>query len=75
MKIIYILIPLLIFNNCSFDNKTGIWKTDSDIKIQKDEFSEFKDLSIKNTSFNKIIPINKDYKFKKFNRINPEMDW
>ncbi len=72
MKIIYILIPLLIFNNCSFDNKTGIWKTDSDIKIQKDEFSEFQDLSIANKSFNKIITINKNYKFKKFNTINPK---
>ena len=72
MKIIYILITLLIFNNCSFDNKTGIWKTDSDIKIQKDEFSEFQDLSIANKSFNKIITINKNYKFKKFNTINPK---
>ena len=72
MKLFYVLIILLIFNNCSFDNKTGIWKNDSSSIIEKDEFSEFKDLSIKNTSFNKIIPINKDYKFKKFNRINPE---
>ena len=72
MKLFYVLIVLLIFNNCSFDNKTGIWKTDSGRTIEEDEFSEFKDLSIKNTSFDKIIPINKDYKFKKFNRINPE---
>ena len=58
MKLFYVLIILLIFNNCSFDNKTGIWKNDSSSIIEKDEFSEFKDLSIKNTSFNKIIPIN-----------------
>ena len=72
MKLFYVLIIFLIFNNCSFDNKTGIWKTESSKTIEKDEFSEFKDLSIKNTSFDKIIPINKDYKFKKFNIINPE---
>ena len=72
MKVFYVLIILLIFNNCSFDNKTGIWKTDTGIKIKKDEFSEFQDLSIANTSFDKIIPISKDYKFKKFNKINPE---
>ena len=54
MKVFYVLIILLIFNNCSFDNKTGIWKTDICIKIKKDEFSEFQDLSIANTSFDKI---------------------
>jgi outer membrane protein assembly factor BamB len=70
MNLFYVLIILLIFTNCSFDNKTGIWKSDSDSKIKQDEFSEFKDLSVANNSFDKIIPINKNYEFKKFNIIN-----
>ena len=31
-KVIFFLILLIIFANCSFDNKTGIWKDDSVVK-------------------------------------------
>ena len=29
MKFFYALIILILFQNCSFDNKTGIWKNDN----------------------------------------------
>ena len=35
MKLINYLIILIFLNNCSFDNKSGIWKNESQISIKK----------------------------------------
>jgi outer membrane protein assembly factor BamB len=65
MKIFYALIILIILNNCSFDNKTGIWKNENKIsKETNDVFTEFEDLSISNTTFNEIINKPDDFIFK-----------
>ena len=56
MKFFYALIILLFFQNCSFDNKTGIWKNKGDTPIEKKNiFSEFETLSSSNQSFNEIL--------------------
>lgn len=65
MKLFYLLIILIFFNNCSFDNKTGIWKNKNIIsKEESDIFSEFEKLSNFNSSFNKIIQRPENFIFK-----------
>ncbi len=65
MKLFYALIILIIFNNCSFDNKTGIWKNENIIsKKTNDVFSEFEELSSSVSSFNETIKTPEDFIFK-----------
>ena len=65
MKFFFILIIFILSQGCSFDNKTGIWKNDNSIsKVDNNIFEEFETLSLSTTSFDKIIPINKSFKFK-----------
>ncbi|MDC1092659.1 hypothetical protein OAS35_00975 [Pelagibacteraceae bacterium] len=71
MKLIYSLIILVLLQNCSFDNKTGIWKnTDQVSKKKNNIFKEFKEISPLKESFNKIISLDKNHKFKKNSSIN-----
>ena len=64
MKLIYAIVILTILNNCSFDNKTGIWKNENiPSKETNDIFSEFKDLSTLNNSFDEIIKKSDDFIF------------
>ena len=43
MKLFYVLVILIIFQSCSFDNKTGIWKNENSISNKdNDLFNEFK---------------------------------
>ena len=72
MKIFLLYLMLIFLNNCSFDDKSGIWKNDSNIyKNKKDSFSQFKSISTSIDPFNEIIQIKKDYKFKLSKKINP----
>jgi len=65
MKLIYVLIILILFNNCSFDSKSGIWKNENVISKKDDNiFEEFETLSSPTDSFEKIVSINDNYKFK-----------
>ena len=65
MKFFYILIILILFQSCSFDNKSGIWKNENIIsKKDNDIFKEFENLSSSTSTFNQIIPISKNFKFK-----------
>ena len=65
MKLFYVLIILIFFQNCSFDNKTGIWKNEN-IKIKKNDdiFKEFKKISKSSDAFNKIIHVKKNFTFR-----------
>ena len=46
MKIFHILAIILLFYNCSFDNKTGIWKNEvSILEDNKNLFKEFNKIS------------------------------
>ena len=75
MKFLNILILILFLQNCSFDQKSGIWKnddtnTDSNNKI----FKDFQKLSSSNELFDKIVKIDKDFKFKSLAPIN-NLEW
>ena len=65
MKLFYYLIILFLLNNCSFDNKTGIWKDGKeDLKKSDNLFKEFKTISILKDSFNEIITLDNKKKIK-----------
>ena len=71
MKLFYVIIFLLFFQNCSFDNKTGIWKNENSVsKKDINLFEAFEPLSSTNKTFDKIIPVNKDLKFTATSSIN-----
>ena len=56
MKILSILIFFLFFSNCSFDNKTGIWKNSNDISKKKENgLSDFKKIYTEQKLFSEII--------------------
>ena len=75
MKLFYALIIIFCLQNCSFDNKTGIWKNENNLtKKESDLFKEFKALSSSNESFNSIILPKKNYKIKLSNSIN-NLEW
>ena len=45
MKFLIIIIISITLINCSFDNRTGIWKNENPIQ-KKDQFEKFEKLSI-----------------------------
>ena len=72
MKIFLLYFFFILFNNCSFDNKSGIWKNENNIdKNQKDNFKQFKNVSTSIDPFTEIIEIKKNYEFKLSRKINP----
>ncbi len=64
MKFFYLFILLFFIWNCSFDDKSGIWKNEN-ISQNSDNnvFKEFRKLSLANDQFNKIVKIKNDYIF------------
>ena len=67
MKLYFILIIVFFFNNCSFDNKTGIWKNENENISTKDkkkliDFVELNEIFQKD-AFNKTINLEKNFKF------------
>ena len=65
MKLFNLLIIFIFLCNCSFDNKTGIWKnnTDTGQKEEKSLLSEFESLTTKNNVFKKIIQLDDNFNF------------
>ena len=66
MKLFNSLIILFFLTNCSFDNKTGIWKNEnltSNTKIK--QFDGFKSISSTEKKFNKIVNLIKIINLKK----------
>ncbi len=64
MKLLYAFLILIFVQSCSFDNKTGIWNSqDSTSKEEKGLFEDFERLYATDKSFNKIIPLEKNFKF------------
>jgi outer membrane protein assembly factor BamB len=64
MKFFCVIIFFVIFQHCSFDDKTGIWKNENNIsKKDNDLFKEFETMSTSDKIFNQTIPIKKNYKF------------
>jgi outer membrane protein assembly factor BamB len=64
MKLSYVLIIVIFLQNCSFDNKSGIWKNENTISDKGNIiFKDFESLSSINEKFDKIIPLNSKFKF------------
>ena len=59
MKLFKILLTLCILNNCSFDNKTGIWENENKTVQEKDLdiFKDFKKISSKDDLFQETISL------------------
>ena len=65
MKSRFILIILIFLNNCSFDTKSGIWKSDNvNTKKKDDIFKDFENVSISDNIFDKIILLKNSNKIK-----------
>ncbi len=64
MKLFYFLVILVFLNQCSFDNKTGIWKNENNITDEKNGiFDQFKTFSSSKNIYNKELIADKNYKF------------
>ena len=56
MRLFLLIILILSFSHCSFDNKTGIWTNNQEtVKKKEDKFKNFEKLYIEKKLFNKII--------------------
>ncbi len=67
MNLIRILIILLFLQNCSFDDKTGIWKNERSVSINssKDKiFEGFEKIAISEETFNKVIELDSKIKLR-----------
>ena len=75
MKLFCTLIILIFVQNCSFDNKTGIWKNENSFSKEDNEiFKEFKTLSTSAKTYDKIVKLDKNFIFKLGNLIN-NFEW
>lgn len=68
MKLIQAFVILFFLNNCSFDNKSGIWNDETTIsqnnQIDPEQFVDLNKLLLNNDSFNKTIKLDKNFIFK-----------
>ena len=65
MKNYIIILIIILFYSCSFDNKSGIWKNENLITEEtNDIFGDFKKLAVTTNAFNQIINNKKNFKFK-----------
>ena len=66
MRFFFLLGIIFLLNNCSFDNKSGIWKNEKTYSENKNDkvFKDFKKITSTKESFNQTIPINTEFKFK-----------
>ena len=60
MRLLFVIISFVLLSNCSFDNKTGIWKNENEISGKKENDKIFKDFK-KSLILRRIF---KNYKFK-----------
>ncbi len=66
MKLLFLFVLFIITQHCSFDNKSGIWSNDHNSSDSMDEniiFKDFKTLISDERSFNKIINLEKNFKY------------
>ena len=75
MKFFYFLIILVIFQNCSFDDKTGIWKNENNVSNSKENsLKDFKTLSLSKKLFDTEIPLKKKFKFQ-LSKLTNNKEW
>ena len=63
MKVFKFILIIVVLQNCSFDNKSGIWQNENKVKKKDIFFEDFKKLSTTQDFFNRKIDLEKDYKF------------
>ena len=64
MKFCLIILVLIFLQQCSFDNKTGIWKNEELINTKENQvFDEFEKLYVLEEAFDKIISIDPKFKY------------
>ncbi len=64
MRIFIIFFVFIILQSCSFDNKSGIWKSESNVSTENiDDFSQFKDLITTNSPYKNELKIKKGFNF------------
>jgi outer membrane protein assembly factor BamB len=65
MKFLYGLLILILFQSCSFDNKSGIWKNaDKRQKKESQKYKDYRNLSQTNDAFRETIQFNNNFKIK-----------
>ena len=69
MRLNYILLILIFFQSCSFDNKSGIWKNENIIPKSEEEFDQLESVVTVAPNFEKIIPIETGYEFRLSNTV------
>ena len=68
---LFLVIILLFLNNCSFDDKTGIWKNEKALtKKESSLFTDFKTLTGSKSVFNEIIRLEENFNFELPKRVN-----
>lgn len=65
MKLFLIVIFFFFLHNCSFDNKTGIWNEENNVKVKKESknneiFKNFQKISVSDEIFDKTIIFKND---------------
>jgi len=70
MKLFYALIIFFFLNNCSFDDKSGIWTNEKTSNENNKLFKEFKEISISENIFNEKIDLKENIYFKLSDPIN-----
>ena len=64
MNFLFFIILLALFNSCSFDNKTGIWKNENNSSPSKNKiYKDFETISTSQNFFNETIVLKKNYNF------------
>ena len=65
MRLFLIFLIFIFFQNCSFDNRSGIWKSESKVLKKEDlgNLSQFKDLTSDKSSFKKELSIKDNFNF------------
>ena len=70
MKLYFISIIILFITGCSFDNKSGIWTSEKDLKKNSDILKDFKKISVSEDVFDKIISLEDNKKLEILSAVN-----
>lgn len=64
MRFFFSFLILILFQSCSFDNKSGIWQSKENLpKKASSQFKDFKKLSAIQDNFNKVVELKKEIVF------------
>ena len=54
---------MLLISSCSFDDKSGIWTSESEIAKKNNQFKDFETLYSSKEGFNRKVEIKKNFQF------------